>query len=334
MSALGSRKNDPRLMDWYSNWYILPAAFALDLFLGDPRHLPHPVRWMGKAIDVAEPWFRKVRTDLIAAGALFAFCLVTGTWALTFLGLAVAGSVHPLVGHCLEIVLIYYCLSARALEEAALEIANLLKSGDDLTARQRVAMIVGRDVANYQSADISWATVETVAENLVDGVISPLFFAAIGGAPLAMAYKMVNTLDSMIGYKNQTYLKFGRTAARVDDVFNYIPARLSVPVISLAANMLCGRGRRSFKTAVLEGANHSSPNAGYPEAAFAGALAVKLNGPNYYGGKLVDKPYIGIHFGETTFKHIKKACDIMMLSSFLWLLVTWGSGWLLKVITG
>ena len=140
-----------------------------------------------------------------------------------------------------------------------------------------------------------------------------------------MAYKMANTLDSMVGYKNETYKNFGKTAARIDDALNYLPARLSVPVIALAAHILSDLGVRSFQTAIAEGANHSSPNAGFPEAAFAGALAVKLNGPNYYGGQLVEKPYIGVRFGQSAPGHIKKACDIMMLSSVLWLVAVWGA---------
>jgi adenosylcobinamide-phosphate synthase len=186
-------------------------------------------------------------------------------------------------------------------------------------------MIVGRDIDNYKEDGLARATVETVAENLVDGVTAPLFFAAIGGAPLALAYKMTNTLDSMVGYKNQTYQQFGKASARIDDVLNYLPARLTVPVIALATQILSGHGKRSLKTAVCEGTNHASPNAGYPEAAFAGALALKLNGPNYYIGQLVDKPYIGVHFGQSSSDHIKRACDIMMLSSFLWLLMVWGA---------
>jgi len=166
---------------------------------------------------------------------------------------------------------------------------------------------------------VARAAVETVAENLVDGVISPLFFAALGGAPLAMAYKMVNTLDSMIGYKNEKYKNFGKTAARVDDVANFIPARISILVISWAAQTLSNKGSRAFETAVKEGANHTSPNAGYPEAAFAGALGVKLNGPNYYHGQLVSKPYIGVRFGEVNLIDIKKSCDLMILASGLWL---------------
>jgi adenosylcobinamide-phosphate synthase len=136
----------------------------------------------------------------------------------------------------------------------------------------------------------------------------------------------------MVGYKNKTYINFGKVAARVDDALNYLPARLSVPVIALASHIVSGRGARSFKTAVVEGANHSSPNAGYSEAAFAGALAVKLNGPNYYGGQLVEKPYIGVSFEQSATGHIKKACDIMLLSSLIWFLVVWGASNVLKLI--
>jgi adenosylcobinamide-phosphate synthase len=211
-----------------------------------------------------------------------------------------------------------------------MQVSRCLEQKELKDAKAKVALIVGRDVTDYQEDGIARAAVETVAENLVDGVISPLFFAIIGGAQLAMVYKMVNTLDSMVGYKNEKYLCFGKASARLDDVLNYIPARLSVPIIALASQLLTGQGARSFETTVKEGAQHSSPNAGLSEAAFAGALAVKLNGPNTYNGKLVQKPYIGIHFGKTTTEHIKKACDIMMLSSFLWLLITLGIGAILK----
>ena len=311
-------------MDWYTTWYILPLAFILDLMLGDPPNWHHPIRWMGKAIEIAEPHFRKIALSLTVSGLLFAAGLIAGALLLTGLLLFAVNQIHPMLRTVFEIVLIYFSISAGSLEEAALEIRRYLQNNDITTARKKVALIVGRDVQNYQKADIARATVETVAENLVDGVISPLFFAAIGGAPLAMAYKMDNTLDSMVGYKNEKYVSFGKAAARIDDVLNYLPSRLAVPVISLAAHLLSGRGEQALKTAVIEGANHSSPNAGFPEAGFAGALGVKLNGPNYYAGKLVDKPYIGASFGPTSPSHIKKACDIMVLSSFLWLLVVWG----------
>ncbi len=191
---------------------------------------------------------------------------------------------------------------------------------------------MGRDIDKYKENGLARATVETVAENLVDGVTAPLFFAAIGGAPLALAYKMTNTLDSMVGYKNETYQQFGKASAKIDDIFNYIPARLTAPFVALAAQILAGRGEQSLMTAVCEGANHASPNAGYPEAAFAGALAVKLNGPNYYKGKLVEKPFIGVRFGQSSPGHIKKACDLMILSSFLWLILLMGVGNVLGLV--
>ena len=312
-------------MEWLTSWYILPAAFALDILLGDPHYLPHPVRWMGKAIEKLEPPFRSFNINLIFSGVLYAVVLIMGTWLLTFLVLAAAHRLHPFLETLLDIILIYYCISIRSLNDAAMEVKQCLQQRKVQAARDKVAMIVGRDIDNYKEDGLARATVETVAENLVDGVIAPLFFAAIGGAPLALAYKMANTLDSMVGYKNQTYRQFGKASARIDDFLNYIPARLSVPVIALAAQILSGFGERSLMTAVCEGANHASPNAGFPEAAFAGALSVKLNGPNFYNGKLVDKPFIGVRFGDTSTEHIKKACDLMMLSSFLWLLVVWGA---------
>jgi adenosylcobinamide-phosphate synthase len=313
------------MMEWFSPWYILPAAFALDIMLGDPRYLPHPVRWMGKAIERLEPHFRRFHFNLVFSGVLYAVVLILGTWLLAFLVLAAAHRVHPSLNTLLEIILIYYCISTRSLYVAAMEVENCLSQKKVQAARKKVTMIVGRDIDNYKEDGLARATVETVAENLVDGVTAPLFFAAIGGAPLVLAYKMTNTLDSMVGYKNDTYQHFGRASARIDDVLNYLPARLTVPVVALAAQILARRGKWSLMTAVCEGAHHASPNAGYPEAAFAGALALKLNGPNYYNGKLVDKPYIGVRFGESSPGHIKKACDIMMLSSFLWSLVVWAA---------
>jgi adenosylcobinamide-phosphate synthase len=310
-------------MEWLTPWYGLPAAFALDIIWGDPRWLPHPVRWMGTAIEVLEAPFRRLHPNLAYGGLLYAAVLILGTWLVTFWVLAAAHRVHPLLNTLLDIILIYYCISTRSLADAAMEVKRCLQQKKLRAAREKVALIVGRDIDNYNETGLARATVETVAENLVDGVTAPLFFAAIGGAPLALAYKMTNTLDSMVGYKNQTYRQFGQASARIDDILNYLPARLTVPVIALAAQILDGSGERSLKTAVCEGANHASPNAGYPEAAFAGALSIKLNGPNFYNGKLVDKPYIGVRFGRSTPGHIKKACDLMVLASVLWLLGVW-----------
>ncbi len=316
-------------IEWPPVWYILPAAFALDILLGDPRYLPHPVRWMGKTIEWLEPPFRRFPFSLIFSGTLYAVVLILGTWLLTLIVLSTAHRVHPYFKIVLDIILIFYCISIRSLSDAAMEIKQCLQQNKVQSAKEKVAMIVGRDIDRYKKEGLARATVETVAENLVDGITAPLFFAAIGGAPLAVAYKMINTLDSMVGYKNDTYHKFGKASARIDDLFNFIPARLTVPVVALAAQILACRGKRSLRTAICEGANHASPNAGYPEAAFAGALAVKLNGPNYYHGKLVEKPYIGIRFGRSTPNHILKACDIMILTSLLWLILLMVVQWLI-----
>ncbi|OQY59573.1 MAG: cobalamin biosynthesis protein CobD [Desulfobacteraceae bacterium 4572_88] len=306
--------------------YILPFAFILDLILGDPQFAHHPIRHMGKAIEILEPRFRKSRMPPIISGAFFAVFLICSTWGLISVLTAMAHGIHPILGTMLEIVLIYFCISAHALEEAAMEVWHSLSRNDLREAKDRLALIVGRDVRELSESGVAGAAVETVAENLSDGLIAPLFFAALGGAPLVMAYKMINTLDSMIGYKNKKYEDFGKVAARTDDVANFVPARVSVPVISLAAQLLSARGVQAFQTARKEGARHSSPNAGYPEAAFAGALGVRLGGPNHYHGQLISKPHIGTKFGEVQPGHIRKACDLMLLSSFLWLLILTAAG--------
>ena len=313
-----------------SHWYILPLAFLLDLLFGDPSYLPHPVRWMGQAIATLETTFRKIPTSLLTSGAVFSIILTILTFILTALILKAAQAVHPVLESVVEILLIYYAISIRSLEGSAMAVSEAFNREDLPSAREKVSHIIGRDVQSLSAAGVAGGAVESVAENLVDGIISPLFYACIGGAPLAIAFKMINTLDSMIGYKNEKYEKFGKVAARLDDLANYFPARLSVPVISIAAQLLSGKGMSAFKTAVFEGANHSSPNAGYPEAAFAGALEVKLNGPNTYAGKLVDKPFIGIRFNRPKVFHIKKACDLMMLSAFMWFALMWGINLLLN----
>ena len=314
----------PLTLSNFLPWFALPAAFALDAVAGDPRWLPHPVRWMGWAIERAEPLFRRRFANELLAGSLFALALIFGCWALSACAIGLAYRVHALLGFGVETVLLFYCLSARSLSQAGMEIHQLLAAGKVDQARAKVAMIVGRDVERYQADDIARATVETVAENVVDGVLSPLFFAALGGVPLAVAYKMVNTLDSMVGYKNPRYLLFGRAAARIDDVANFLPARLAAPLIALAARMLVGlNARRALATAWREGTHHASPNAGYPEAAFAGALGVQLNGPNFYHGVLVEKPFIGVGLAPVEPHHIQSACRLMTLSALFGCLAAW-----------
>jgi adenosylcobinamide-phosphate synthase len=303
---------------------ILPAAFALDWILGDPRWRYHPIRMMGKAIETLEPKFRSMTKNQALAGALFTLSLIALTFCTALILTRLFWTVSPLAGFTVETILIYFCISAKDLEKSAMNAYRLLVENNIENARKELAMIVGRDTNHLSDQGASRACVETVAENLVDGVIAPLFFAALGGAPLALAYKMINTLDSMVGYKNEKYLLFGKASARIDDVANYLPARLSILFITMAAKILTGNGSRAYQTAKIDGRNHTSPNAGFSEAAFAGAIAIKLGGPSYYHGKVVEKPYIGSGFGGVIPLHIKKACDLMMLSALLSLVFLWG----------
>jgi adenosylcobinamide-phosphate synthase len=310
-------------------WITLPAAFLLDLLLGDPTWLPHPIRWMGKALSAAEPRFRKLPVNPVVGGVLFSVFLIGAVWGVTCLILFAAEALHPVLNILAETLLLYYAIAIRSLESSAMAVYRALEQDDLSVARQRVARIVGRDTASLTKTGVASAAVETVAENFVDGIISPLFYAVIGGAPLAMAFKMVNTLDSMVGYRNDVYRDFGKAAARIDDAANYLPARLAIPVIAAAAQIRYGTGRGALQTAVSEGKHHTSPNAGYPEAAFSGALKVKLNGPGIYGGRRVDKPFIGLGFKRPGTIHIRRACDLLVLSAA----VGFGLSWAVALLT-
>ena len=262
-----------------------------------------------------------IALSLVLAAGLAAWCAVRAAEAL-----------HPLLGTALQVVLVAYAISVRSLWDAAGSVWKALSRDDLQEARQEVAMIVGRDTARLNRSGVARAAVESVAENFVDGVASPLFYAAIGGAPLAMAYKMINTLDSMVGYRNERYLLFGRASARLDDAANFLPARLSVPVIAAAAQWLFQRGRSALKTAVAEGRHHSSPNSGFPEAAFAGALGIRLGGDDTYKGVRVDKPVIGAGYPEPDSAHIPRSCSLLLHSSALWVLLVWGAAAATRVI--
>ncbi|MCF8111816.1 MAG: adenosylcobinamide-phosphate synthase CbiB [Desulfobacteraceae bacterium] len=297
-----------------SAWYVIPAAAGLDLLLGDPLWLPHPVRLMGLAAERAEKVFRRLVKNPFTAGLVFAAVLVCSAYIAAVCLVFLAGLIHPATKIICEIILLYTCLSTRCLYTEAKKVHAALVPGETDKARSLVAMLVSRDTGQMDEAGLSRAAVETVAENFVDGVLSPLFFAVFLGAPGAIAFKMISTLDSMTGYRTKRYEQFGKTAARIDDAANWIPARLSVPIISLAAGIIYKTGRRSFVTAISEGKNHKSPNAGLPEAAFAGALGVRLIGPGIYNGKLIEKPWIGAAFALPGRKHIISAARLMLAS--------------------
>jgi len=307
------------------HWYIILGAFILDFIFGDPSILPHPIIYMGKAIQYFETRFRTYIKPLLFSGAFFAIFLIFSTWLVSFITIKLSLYIHPGFGSVVQMVLLFFCFSSKSLGQAAITVFHALEENDIEKARKAVSMIVGRQTQSLDEKGITRATVETVAENFVDGFLSPLFFAMIGGVPLAMAYKMVNTLDSMVGYKNETYLLFGRASARIDDVANYIPARLSVLIIALGAALFSlKKGAVALKTGFSQGSFHKSPNAGYPEAAFSGALEIRLGGPNFYHGALVEKPFIGKDFRDPEKEKIKHAIDLMMLSSFLAILISCG----------
>jgi adenosylcobinamide-phosphate synthase len=257
------------------------------------------------------------------SGILFAGVLVCGTLMISLLLVRTAYGLHPGAGFAVETVLLFYCLSTRSLADAADGVREAMEGGGIERARRRLAMIVGRETDRLEEPAIWRAVVETVSENLVDGVLAPLFYAAVGGAPLALAYKMVNTLDSMVGYKNDRYLEFGWGSARLDDAAAFLPARLSVPLIATAGELLNGKGRAAWNTARRDGRLHASPNAGIPEAAFSGALGVRLGGPNVYHGRTVEKPWIGETFPHAAAIHADRSVDLMILSAVLAFLLFW-----------
>ncbi|WP_312981262.1 adenosylcobinamide-phosphate synthase CbiB [Atlantibacter sp.] len=304
--------------------FIWWAAWLLDCWLGDPQHWPHPIRVIGNVINFVQRAIRRVsRSDraLMLGGALLWIIVVGATWALSWGILALAYRLHAWLGVAVEIWMIYTLLAGRCLGDAAREVEKPLRAGDLMQSREKLSWIVGRDTSQLQPPQITRAVVETVAENSVDGVIAPLFFLLLGGAPLALAYKAVNTLDSMVGYKHQKYRAIGMVSARIDDIANFIPARLSWLLLALAAK-LCGNDASSaLRIGWRDRRNHSSPNCAWPEGTVAGALGIRLGGPNDYFGERVEKPWIGEATREISVDDIPATIRLMNVASLLALLL-------------
>lgn len=272
---------------------VVVAAVCLDLLLGDPRWLPHPVVWIGRMIKALEVVLRRTVPNERAGGVCLLVITVGVAYGSALAILKVAHAVHPYVGLAVAVLLGWTTLAARSLHRESRLVADALGRGDIGGARQSLSYIVGRDTAELEEPEIWRGAVETVAENTSDGVIAPLFFLVLGGPALALAYKAVNTLDSMVGYKNERYLHFGSASARFDDIVNFIPARLTGFLMAVVAPMFGLSAREAWRIMRRDGRNHSSPNSGIPEAAAAGALGVKLGGTNTYFGVPVAKPTIG-----------------------------------------
>lgn len=278
---------------------VLPLflGFILDLIIGDPYHWPHPIRWIGKAIEKLEPVFRQLmpknKSGELAGGMILAVCIMVLSFGVPVVVLWAAYRIHLVLGLALETIMCYQILAVKALKTESMKVYRELEEGTLEGARQKVAMIVGRDTDSLDQEGIIKATVETVAENTSDGTVAPLVFLAIGGVSLGFLYKAVNTMDSMIGYKNDRYLYFGRFAAKLDDVLNYIPARLS-GFFMIAASAFCGLDfRQAARIYKRDRKNHASPNSAHTEAVCAGALNIQLAGNAYYFGKLYEKQTIG-----------------------------------------
>ena len=277
-------------------WAVL-GGFVLDALFGDPAWLPHPVVYMGKAISKLEKFLRprlpKTPQGELLGGAIVAFCLPVGTFLLTGLVCWGAARLHPLLGLAVQMFWCGQALAARGLVQESTNVYKELKKPDLPGARKAVSRIVGRDTAELTAEGVTKAAVETVAENASDGVIAPLLYMLIGGAPLALTYKAINTMDSMLGYKNEKYLYFGRVPAKLDDVANYIPSRLAGLLWVAAAAFTHNDAKGAWKIWRRDRRNHASPNSAQTESACAGALGVQLAGPAYYFGEYYAKPTIG-----------------------------------------
>ncbi len=271
---------------------ILPllTGWLLDLMLGDPAWLPHPVVGFGKMIALGEKRLNKGSHRMLK-GALMSVFLIVLVFAVTSLFITSFSSFIPPFSFLISALLIFYCLAGTTLIREVREVFRAVDRSLE-EGRRQVARIVGRDTSELSAQEIRTAALETLAENLSDGVIAPLFWLAVGGVPAMLAYKMVNTLDSMIGYRTERYKDFGCWAAHIDDVANYIPARLTA-LLMVAPLCLTERGKRGALFIRRYGRMHASPNSGYPEAALAGILDCRFGGPHYYFGELFDKPYIG-----------------------------------------
>ncbi len=298
-------------------------GFILDLLLGDPHWLPHPVRMMGSYILWYEKSFRK-ETDSERAQLGKGIGLVVSLLALTTI---TAGTVvlfayrlHQYVGIAVSTVLCYQILSVRGLRNESMKVYRALKEKNLKQARECLSMIVGRDTAGLDEAGITRAAVETVAENTSDGSIAPLIFMLIGGPVLGLIYKAVNTMDSMVGYKNEKYLFFGRAAAKADDVFNYLPSRFAGLFMVMAAGMLRLNMHGAWRIFRRDSRNHASPNSAMTEAACAGALGLMLAGDASYFGKIVKKPTIGDACRQIEAEDIRRANRLLYATSILMLL--------------
>ena len=298
-------------------------GYILDLIVGDPMNFPHPIRLIGTLIGKLDKALNKRRARVLE-GVLLCIIVVLTTAFATTLVIVVSYKIHVALGIAVEAILTCYILAARSLQVESMKVYHKLKSGTLEEARYAVSMIVGRDTDVLDQEGVTKAAVETVAENTSDGVIAPMLYTALGGPILGFIYKAVNTMDSMVGYHNEKYEYFGKAAARLDDIFNYIPSRLSA-VFMILASYICGKdysGRDAVRIYKRDRNVTKSPNAGQTESVCAGALGIRLAGNAYYFGRLVEKPYIGDEGRSIEAEDIKRSCKLMYVTELITVLVS------------
>ncbi|MDI6785708.1 MAG: adenosylcobinamide-phosphate synthase CbiB [bacterium] len=308
---------------------ILLSAVVLDLILGDPKWLPMLVVYIGRVVSILEKYLRGRIEDKKRGGLLLAIIIIGGTYLIIFVVLGIVYKINRQLGILVSIYLLFNAISIKEMAKEAKRIAATLEkiklSYQKIfwlkNARKKLSNIVGRDTHNLDEEEIARATIESIAESITDGVISPLFYMFLGGVPLCWAYKAVNTLDSMVGYKNEEYRDFGYFSAKIDDVANYIPARIAAFLLILVAFLLRKNFLRCAKTILRDGRNHPSPNSGLSEAGIAGALGIRLGGGSYYQGVLRDMPDIGEEIKEIKIKHIKESIVFLYVTSFLMVII-------------
>src|SRR5215470_59996 len=309
-------------MDWQfflnSSATLLVSAFLLDLAVGDPRWLPHPVVLMGKFISRGERflWSGAAGRDFFAGMAL-SLVLLTIVVGATWMVLYSVALLPPMIGFLLTAGLASTTLATRGLLDAVRQIETPLRSDNLVKARENLSHIVGRETSSLNEDKVLRASLESLAENTNDGIVAPLFYLFLGGIPLAMTYKAVNTLDSMIGYRTERYFYFGKFAARLDDVANFIPARLTALLMVVATFLVRLNAGLALRVLWRDHANHLSPNAGYPEATMAGALGIRLGGPSVYFGKEIWKPTMGDDFTPVNIEMLKEARFICLVTAIL-----------------
>lgn len=305
------------------------AGFVLDLLIGDPHFIPHPVRLIGSLISFCDKRLncdagyniseKKLNLIKYKRGMLLAFTVIFATFAISVIIIVAAYSINLYAGVIAEAVMTWQILATKCLRVESMRVYDALRTDGVDAGRRAVSMIVGRDTSVLDAAGVTRAAVETIAENTSDGVIAPMLYTAIGGPVLGFVYKAVNTMDSMLGYKNDKYMYFGRFAARLDDVVNFIPARISA-YLMIAAAFIGGRqfdGKNAYRIFKRDRFNHASPNSAQTESVCAGALRVQLAGDAVYFGKLVKKKYIGDGLREIEYEDIKRANRLMYITAFL-----------------